>query len=157
MNGEKSIKEAKTVMNMGLGVGMFLFGTGVLFILLDIDYISNKKALIGVSFLPLSVALASFLKIIWIKRWPQKMKNIIISENDERLVALKNEADAKAFKVLQGTIFMAYMGYTFMVPADVFETIGWWILLTLFMITFIAQGVLTKAIYKSHDTGDRDE
>jgi hypothetical protein len=80
------------------------------------------------------------------------MKNIIISENDERIVALKNEADARAFKIIQGAIFLSYMGYTLLVPEDIFEAVGWWILMGLLFIAFISQGILAaKAMKNSKD------
>ena len=80
------------------------------------------------------------------------MKNIIISENDERLVELKNEADSTAFKIVKGAIFLSYMGYTLMVPGDVFESVGWWILLALLFITFISQGILVSRAIKNQNS-----
>jgi len=142
MKTEKMIKEARIIMIICLIVGAALLGTGIAFRVLDVGFIPNKKALIGLSFIPFSVAFVYFWKLMRIKKTPQKMKNIIITENDERLVALKNEAEAKAFKIVQATIFMSYMGYTLMVPEDIFESVGWWILLGLLFITFMSQGIL---------------
>lgn len=142
MNTEKIVKEARIIIFIGIMVGVVLLGIGIVFRIMDVSYISNKKAIIGLSFIPFSVAFIYYLKLSGIKKAPQKMKNIIISENDERLVALKNEADAKAFKIIQGAIFLSYMGYTLMVPEDIFESVGWWILMGLLFITFISQGIL---------------
>jgi len=36
-----------------------------------------------------------------------------------------------------------------MVPGDVFESVGWWILLALLFITFIPQGILASIAMKS--------
>lgn len=149
MNTEKIIKEAKVVMIISIMVGGLLLGIGIVFSIMDVSFISNKKAIIGLSFIPLSVAFIYYLKLLGIKKAPQKMKNIIISENDERLVALKNEANSKAFKILQGTIFLSYMGYTLMVPEDIFESVGWWILMVLFFIAFMAQGILVAKAMKN--------
>jgi len=81
------------------------------------------------------------------------MKKIIIQESDERLVALKNEADAKALKIIQGSIFLAYMGYTLMVPEDIFESVGWWILLVLTLIAVSVQGFMnSRVVMKNKDT-----
>ncbi|KAF0092519.1 MAG: hypothetical protein FD141_703 [Fusobacteria bacterium] len=77
------------------------------------------------------------------------MKNIIITENDERLVALKNEADARAFKIIQGAIFLSYMGYTILVQEDIFEAVGWWILMGLLFIAFMSQGILAARAMKN--------
>lgn len=154
MNTEKIVKEARVIMVICIIVGVVLLGVGIVFSIMDVSFISNKKAIIGLSFMPLSVAFVYCLKLSRIKKSPQKMKNIIISENDERLVALKNEADAKAFKIIQGAIFLSYMGYTLMVPEDIFESIGWWILMGLLFVSFISQGILAMKIMKNSSSED---
>ena len=85
------------------------------------------------------------------------MRNIIINESDERLVALRNEADAKAFKALQGALFLTYMGYTLMVPEDIFESVGWWIILVLLFISFISQGILFNIVIGKDNSKDNEE
>jgi hypothetical protein len=89
-----------------------------------------------------------------IKKSPNKMKEILVNESDERLVALKNEADAKAFRIVQSALFLAYMGYTLMVPEDIFESVGWWILLVLLFISFISQGVISSKLMKKDSPDD---
>jgi hypothetical protein len=85
------------------------------------------------------------------------MRSIIVTDMDERLVALKNEAQAKAFKILQGTLFLTYMGYTLMVPEDIFETVGWWILLILLFTSFITQAVLLNLTLGKRNCEQNDE
>ena len=149
MNTEKIVKEARIIMVIGLLVGFVLLGIGIVFNIKDVSIISNNKAIIGLSFIPFAVALIYYLKLWGIKKTPQKMKNIIISESDERLVALKNEADSKAFKITRWSIFLSYMGYTLMIPEDIFEAAGWWILMGLLFITFVSQGVLSAKALKN--------
>lgn len=149
MGTEKIVKEARMIIIIGIIVGIILLGIGIVFSIMDVSFISNKKAIIGLSFIPLSVAFVYYLKLSIIKKAPHKMKSIIISENDERLVALKNEADAKAFKIIQSAIFLSYMGYTLMVPEDIFESVGWWILMFLLFIAFISQGILASKAMKN--------
>lgn len=151
MNTEKIIKEARMIIVVCLTVGIILLVTGVVFTFIEVSFVPNTRAIIGLSIIPLSVVLVYYLKLNNIKKSPQKMKNIIISESDERLVALKNEADAKTFKLVQAVIFLGYMGYTLMVPEDIFESIGWWIVLVTLMVTFIAQGVLRSMIYSKKE------
>ncbi|HSN66624.1 MAG TPA: hypothetical protein VLS94_08285 [Fusibacter sp.] len=148
MNTQKIVKEAKIIMTIGIIFGAVLLGLGIVFSIMDVSFISNKRALIGLSLLPFSVAFVYYLKLTGIKKTPEKMKNIIINENDERLVALKNEADAKAFKIVQAAIFLSYRGYTLMVPEDIFESVGWWLLIILLFITFISQGLLAAFAMK---------
>jgi uncharacterized membrane protein len=59
----------------------------------------------------------------------KKNPKMIVAETDERLVAENNEADAKTLKVLQGVLFLSYLGYSFMIPEDIFKSVGWWITL----------------------------
>lgn len=157
MNTEKILKEAKAVMLTCLAIGIILLAAGVTFKTAHLNIISNNNALIGLSFIPLSLAFIYYYKIAMIRKNPQKMREIILNENDERLVALKNEADAKAFKIVQGTIFLAYSGYTFIVPADIFESPGWWILLGLLFLSFLAQGILGKVIMSPNSSEDSEE
>lgn len=142
MNTEKIIKETKMIMVTALILGVILLGSGIAFSLLEIKFIDNNKAFTGLSFIPFSVAFATYFKLNRIRKSPQKMRKILISESDERLVSLKNEADAKAFRITQAAVFLAYMGYTLMVPEHIFESVGWWLLLIILFITFLSQGIL---------------
>lgn len=149
MNVDKIVKEARVIMIVGLVIGFLLLGLGIVFNILDVGFIGNKRALVGLSFIPFSVAVIYFIKLLGLRKTPDKMKNIIITENDERLVALKNEADAVAFKIVQGAIFLSYMGYTLLVPEDIFESVGWWILMGLLFIAFMSQGILAARAMKN--------
>lgn len=154
MNTEKIVRETKIMIAVCMIVGVILLGFGIIFRVLDVSFISNKKALIGLSFIPFSVAFIYWVKLFRMNHSPEKMKNILITENDERLVALKNEIDARAFKIIQGAIFLGYMGYTLMVPEDIFESAGWWVLLALLFITFISQAILANRIMAANKPED---
>lgn len=157
MNTEKIIKEARAIMLICLAIGIVLLAAGLVLKIAHLNIISNSKALIGLSFIPLSLAMIYYYKIIMIRKNPQKMREILINESDERLAALKNEVDAKAFKIIRGAILLAYFGYTFIVPADIFESVGWWIILILLILSFLAQGILGKVIMSSNNSGDSEE
>lgn len=157
MNTEKIIKETKVIMIVTLVIGLVLLVTGISFDLLDIHIIKNNRAIVGLSFIPLSVAFVYYLKLTRIKKSPQKMREILVNENDERLVALKNEVDAKAFRIIQGALFLAYMGYTLMVPEDIFESVGWWILLVLLFVSFISQGVIHTKVSRKDNSKENEE
>ncbi|MGB4587663.1 MAG: hypothetical protein WBI17_00310 [Clostridiaceae bacterium] len=150
MNTDKILKESKVIMIVTFIVGVLLLATGIAFSLLEATFIKNNRALIGLSLIPLSVGVMYYFKYTQIKKSPNKIKEIIINEIDERIVNLKNEADAKAFKIVQGLIFLLYMGYTLMVPEDIFEAVGWWILLIILFVSFMAQGLITAmAMWKN--------
>lgn len=154
MNTEKVVKESKIIMVGTLILGLILLATGVICELLEINFLPNNKAITGLSFIPLAVAFTYYIKLGRIKKSPQKF---IINEIDERLVALKNEVDAQAFKILQGALFLTYMGYTLMVPADIFESVGWWLLVILLFLSFILQGLFSKIVMGRDNAKDDEE
>lgn len=157
MNNERIVKEAKVIMGVTLIVGIVFLAVGLLFIQLDVSIISNNKALIGLSVIPLSTAIVYFIKLTRIKKSSKKMRSIIIKESDERLVALNNEADAKTFKILKGALFLTYCGYTFMVPEDVFKSVGWWILIIILLGSLFLQGMIRDAICKANSKDNNEE
>lgn len=156
MNTKKIVKEVKIIAITCSIIGFLLIGLSIILSALDVNFIENKKALVGLSFIPLSIALIYYLKVSIIKRSPEKVKNIIITENDERISALKNEAGAKSFKIVQGAVFLSYMGYTLLVPEDIFESVGWWILLALLIITFVSHGIISAKTMKSMDSKENE-
>ncbi|WP_456274798.1 hypothetical protein [Bacillus sp. AK031] len=130
MIAKKVVKETKLVISVSLLAGIALFVTWFTFEITE-TYFTNNKALLGLSLIPFSAALASSLKLIKIKKNPQ----LIVAETDERLVAEKNEADAKTLKVLQGVLFLSYLGYSFILPEDIFKSLGWWITLCVLLLS----------------------
>ena len=157
MNTERILKESKVMMIVTFVIGLILLATGVAFTLFEVTLINNNRALIGLSLIPLSVGLMYLYKYTQIKKSPSKMKAIIINENDERIINLKNEADAKAFRIVQGVVFLLYMGYTLMVPEDIFEAVGWWILLVILFVSFMAQGILTAVAMGKNKSKENQE
>lgn len=138
-----------------LGAVLLALGTG--FRVFDINLFPNNKAIIGLSFIPLSVAFTYYSKISRIKKHPDEMKIVIISEGDERLVALRNEADAKALKILQGALFLTYMGYTLMIPEDIFESAGWWLIMILLFFSFLSRVIMSTIVMRKANSRDDEE
>ncbi|WP_226578004.1 hypothetical protein [Halobacillus litoralis] len=142
MSAEKLVKETKWTIGVSLVVSAALFITWIIFETNDLPF-SENKAFLALSLIPLSAALASFLKLMKIKKNPE----MIVHETDERLVAEKNEADAKTLKILQGLLFLSYLGYTFIIPEDTFRSIGWWITLSVLLFSLFAP-ILFRHIMK---------
>lgn len=151
MRTENLKKEARTIYTLSLAAGALLLVSGILLNLLDLELLSNNRALIGLSFIPFTVAAVYLWKYNTLKNHPEKIRSIIVTESDERLVQVKNEADAKSFRLTQALIFLAYMGYTLAVPEDIFESPGWWLLLLLLMFSFLGRGLLLAAAMKRND------
>lgn len=146
MNTEKIVSQTKFNIVTGMITGVLLITTGIIFSMFDLVPVKMTKAIIGLSFIPFGFAFANFVNLLRIKKSPQKMRTVIIAHNDERLVAIRNEADARAFRILQWLLFMVYMGYTLMVPNDIFEAVGWWIILIILFVSYILQVVIYKLV-----------
>lgn len=156
MNTEKILKNTKTTIMIGLTTGFLLLLLGLTIGSLNKSFEIYRKGIVALSFIPFSVSIASYIKLRMVKSNPVKMKNLIISESDERLITIKNEADAKAFRIVQAAVFMSYMGYTLLVPEDIFKAVGWWILLTLLLVTFVSQGIIAYVLNKPYKSGDEE-
>lgn len=102
MNTHKVVRESKTIMLVTLVIGVALLATGIIFKLLEINLLPNNMAIIALSLIPLSVALAYYVKLLGIKKSPQKF---IINEIDERLVALKMRQMPKHLKLFKVPCF----------------------------------------------------
>ncbi|MFB1083107.1 hypothetical protein [Jeotgalibacillus sp. JSM ZJ347] len=133
MSAEKLMKETKLTIGISLFVSLALFITWFILETTSISF-TDSKAFLALSLIPFSAALAYFLKLMKIKKNPK----VIVSETDERLVAEKNQADAKTLKLLQGVLFLSYLGYTFIMPENVFNTIGWWMTLSVLLFSLFA-------------------
>lgn len=157
MDTEKIIRDSKVIMIVTVVIGVMLLAAGASFSFMNINIISNNRAIIGLSFIPFGVAFAYYFKIRSIKKSPQKMRSIIISESDERLISLRNEADAKAFKITQGALFLAYMGYTLLFPEDIFEAFGWWLMLIVMFVSFFAKAMMSMLIMSKEQSKNEEE
>lgn len=157
MNTEKKMKESRMIMLVTLIIGIVILFIGIILSLMKIDLVPNNKAIIGLSIIPLSLAFVYYVKLSRIKKSSQQMRNIIINENDSRIAALKIEADAKALKVTQAALFITYMGYTLIFPEDIFESIGWWILMFVLFVSFMSQGILLSHGIISSENASKDD
>src|SRR5690554_6518965 len=140
MRKEKIVKEAKVIFCVTFVLGIVLLVTSITLNMLEV-YVLNNKAIGALSLSPFSVSFIYLGKLLGIKKYPQKMRSLIIHETDERVVACKNEVDAKALKITQAAMILGYMGYTLMIPEDIFEAVGWWLILALTLTSFFAQAI----------------
>lgn len=133
MTAQKLVKETKIIISISLLASLVLFATWVILEATTLAFTENK-AFLALSLIPLSAALASYLKLKKLQNNPK----VMVSETDERLVAEKNEADAKALKLLQGVLFLSYLGYTFIIPEDTFHSFGWWMTLGILLLSLFS-------------------
>ncbi|KYG31762.1 hypothetical protein AZF04_02980 [Alkalihalobacillus trypoxylicola] len=130
VNTIKFLKEKKLTVILLLLVSSVLFVAWFILETRSITYINNQVFL-ALSLIPFSVALVSFLKIFKIKKDPKLM----VLETDERIVAERNEANAKTLKILQVILLLAYLSYTVSNPEDIFKTLGWWVTLCILLLS----------------------
>jgi len=142
LESEKVIKTTKAVMIVNLAVGIALVVLSLVLTGLKIEFLSNQRAIVGISFIPFGIALASFLSLYFMRRDPKGP--LVTYERDERIQAIRYETDSKAFRVLRWALMLFYFGYTFIVPNDIFEAPGWWVTLGFFFMSFMLPGILFK-------------
>lgn len=157
MNSFSSSKMTKIKIVANLVVGLVLVAVGIYLRVTGSDIIENSKAIIGLSFIPLSIALYLGLSLVYAKKYPKNMNKIHIMETDERLRAINHQADSTTFRVLRWALMLLYYGYTFLTPDDIFESLAWWIVLGFFMLSYLMQGILVKVYSDREKAGAEEE
>lgn len=157
MSSKNVKKEAKMIGGAAFTIGIVLLAAGIIFDLTGINPVSSNKALMALSLIPFSVAFIFYARFSKTMNSARAIERRRIRETDERLVASRNEIDAQAFKIVQAALFITYMGYTLFVPEAVFQSVEWWILLSLLMISFFARGVLSKRSCRSLDVSSENK
>lgn len=156
MNNFSSSTITKIKIGANLGVGLVLVAVGIILRVTDSRIIDNTKAIIGLSIIPFGIALSLWMNLFFAKKFPKDMNQIHILENDERLKAIRNEANSTTFLILRWSLMLFYFGYTFISPEDVFEKATWWVVLGFFMLSYILQCVMNK-IYSDRDVVEEEE
>lgn len=136
METKTIVRKEKTEIVANLTAAALLLAVGLLLVLFRVEF--NNKAVIACSFVPAGMALAAWYKLHVIRKYPKQMKPLIISLSDERLVAARNQADAITHAIIQWLLRLSFFCYTLIMPEDVFESVGWWILFALFFISVFA-------------------
>jgi len=126
MDREAVIRRERTFAVVSLILGVAVLGIGLLF-----DPHGYHKALEAISIVLFAMAFASLVKIRVLKR----NSAIPVAESDERIVAARNQADAVSLEVMRRVLFLAYLFYTFVKPQEIFESLSWWILMSVSMLS----------------------
>lgn len=140
MSKDIYVKKQRLYLFVSLLLGLFMLATALVLNLFDL--FDNTKAIVALSFIPFGVASAIAINLYLIKKHPRRMNALIISETDERLMAIKHETDSITFRILRWALLFFYLGYTFIVPEDIFEAPGWWLVLAFLLVSYTLQEVL---------------
>lgn len=86
--------------------GVALFGAGSFLAWFKVDLVPNPKAVFFLGFIPLSMAFSSWITLHMLVDRPKEMDEAITSITDERLIAIRNEAEAIANRIIRWLIFL---------------------------------------------------
>lgn len=136
MDYEKVLQNKKLEMYANLAVGLVLLGSGIFFSVSKMALTINAKAVVGFSFIPLAAAFGTAYYLRTLQKRPQELRSMMIEMSDERLAAARNEADAIAHRIISWLLRLAFFGYILIVPSETFETVGWWMVFCLFLLSY---------------------
>ncbi len=140
MNYELFRKQKKLVLLGNAAVGALLIGAGLF---------TGIKGITALAFIPLAMAGFSGVLLVMLKKYPRKMLPMVISETDERIKAVKNHSDSITLRLLRWALTLVFLGYTFLVPDDIFVSPMWWITFVFFFLSHMLQAFLFKHLYGS--------
>lgn len=139
-----------------LTAALLLAGGAIALELMNSPLTDNKKALFALSFIPFALGMYALASLFLLKKHPEKMKPVVLSENDERLAAFRDKADAITFRFIKWALLLIFFGYTFIVPADIFETAAWWIVFGLFFVSNVLSPVILSVYLRNDNKIDKD-
>ncbi|MCK9355992.1 MAG: hypothetical protein M0R22_02425 [Dehalococcoidia bacterium] len=145
MDKEALIRRERTFAVVSLVLGIAVLGAGLLF-----NPHGYHKALEAISIVLFAMAFASLVKIRALKR----NDAIPVAENDERIVAARNQADAVSLEVIRRVLFLAYLFYTFVRPGDIFQSLSWWLLLAVSMLSLLLPPLVLGNVNKRFQPDD---
>lgn len=151
MNTLNIIRKSRLEIKANLIAGTVLLITGIFMISFNINIVPNNKAILGISLIPFAVAFSKWINLIFIKKYPKEMDPTIVSQNDERLITERNEAEANTNRIFRWLLNLIFMGYTLIVPADAFKSIGWWIVLALLCLSYLMPLIMLKRTNSQHE------
>jgi hypothetical protein len=131
MESGPMINKLKTELKVNLILGLVLLIAGIFVELYDVQILDNNRFIVALSFIPLGLFVASLIKIYYVKKNPNKY----VDEYDERLIAAREKADALSMRIIRYLLFLAFLGYSFAKSSEVFESLSWWLLLIISLIT----------------------
>ncbi len=142
METKSVVRKERIEIIADLVAAVLLLGIGIVLTVLKVDF--NNRAVIASSFIPLAMAGAAWYKIWAIRKYPKQMRPMIVSLQDERLAAARNEANAITFDILQWVLKLSFISYAVMVPEDIFESFGWWLIFALFFLSTVVPVVALR-------------
>ncbi len=144
------INKLKTELKVNLILGLVLLIAGIFVELYDVQILDNNRFIVALSFIPLGLFVASLIKIYYVKKNPNKY----VDEYDERLIASRDKADAQSLRIIRYLLFLAFFGYSFAESNEVFESLSWWLLLIISLITVFLPLIIYGDANKKNKSGE---
>jgi hypothetical protein len=141
MENAARLKNERRFFIINVLVWVVLLGIGI-----PIEILFHVKAIVAISFIPFVLAITSFFKM----RRIQKNPYIYAEEFDERLVADRNRADALSLRIIRYILSLAFMAYTFAYPEQIFESLNWWFVLVISMLTVLLPVIIMGNVNKHY-------
>ncbi len=149
MNKNAILKSEKMKLAANLFAGLVLIAVGSYWRMQGTALDWNPKALIGLGFIPVGIALSKAVQLYTYSRNPKESMPALIAMSDERLQAQRNTADAAANRFLTWLLYLLFLGYTLMFPKDIFESPAWWILFALFIVATLLPAAILAFISRN--------
>lgn len=146
------IKRLKINLWFNLILGILLLVIGIIIEANDIDVFGNNRILVALSFIPLGLFIASWIKIAQARKHPEKYAD----ECDERLVIARYRADAISMRITRYLLWLMFLGYTFAKSNEVFESFAWWLLFGISMITVFLPIIFLSNVNKKYKPENAD-
>lgn len=149
MNKHAIFRSEKMKLAANLIAGLVLITVGSYWRMQGMALDWNPKALIGLGFIPVGIALSKAVQLYTYSRNPKESMPALIAMSDERLQAERNAADATAHHLMSWLLNLIFLGYTLMFPKDIFESPAWWILFALFIVATLLPAAILAFISRN--------
>lgn len=116
----------------------------------------NARGIVGASFIPLSLAVIYFWKMRMLIKSPQKARKVFVNQTDERLARLENDTDAFSLRILRVILVFFYCGYNLLHPEEIFNSMGWWMILTLLLVSYIMKPLIYMVYTNNSNEKEND-
>ncbi len=139
--------DKRSVKNTGKGFFLVNLILGIAFLTAGvlIDSLTYSKALVAISLIPFGLAVSLLYKMIRIRKDPYAL----VEDQDERVVADRNRADALSLRIIRYISMLGFFIYTFTRPPEIFESLAWWIITVTYLLSILLPPAILGNINKN--------
>jgi len=131
-------------------IGNLALGVAILITALLFNPFGYHKALEALSIFVFGMAVASAVKMRALRKDPLAL----IEENDERIVAARNRANAVSLGIIRYAMTLVFMFYTLARPQEVFESLSWWLVAVVLLLAVLLPPIVQGNVNKQYRPDD---